>query len=228
MPPHPNPLPGGERGAGIVLMFATRHTKSLELKRLRGGEGVLETLLGSTSCEQVLLFLLARDEGYPREIARFFCVDYRPIRNQLTKLEQGGILRSRPVGRTRLYSFNPRCPYLPELRGLLEKVMTFCPDDLKERLLMNRRRPRAKENRYPEIRDRPARHPSEPRRGVHPVAPHNSTKNPGATPHPRRPYGVTGPKFVISVGNGPRTRVTARDGRAANERSRSWSMLPRS
>ena len=103
---------------------------------------MLETLLGSTSCEQVLLFILARNEGYPREIARFFSVDYRPIRNQLDKLEAGGILCSRSVGRTRLYSFNPRCPFLKELRALLEKVMTFCPADLKEMLLVNRRRPR--------------------------------------------------------------------------------------
>lgn len=103
---------------------------------------MLETLLGSTSCEQVLLFIHVRDEGYPREIARFFGVDYRPIRNQLDKLEAGAILRSRSVGRTRLYSFNPRCPFLKELKSLLTKVMTFCPDDLRERLVMNRRRPR--------------------------------------------------------------------------------------
>ena len=103
---------------------------------------MLETLLGSASCEQVMLFILARDEGYPREIARFFKVDYRPIRNQLDKLERGGILRSRLAGKTRLYSFNPRCPFLKELKSLLDKVMTFCPEDLKEELVMNRRRPR--------------------------------------------------------------------------------------
>ncbi len=103
---------------------------------------MLETLLGSTSCEQVLLFIHARQEGYPREIARFFDVDYRPIRNQLDKLEAGGILRSRSAGRTRLYSFNTQCPYLKELKALLDKVMTFCPDDLRERLIMKRRRPR--------------------------------------------------------------------------------------
>jgi hypothetical protein len=103
---------------------------------------MLEALVGSTSCEQVLIFIMARGEGYPREIARFFNVDYRPIRNQLDKLEAGGILCSRGAGKTRLYSFNPRCPYLKEVKMLLEKVMTFCPEDLKERLIMNRRRPR--------------------------------------------------------------------------------------
>lgn len=105
---------------------------------------MLEVLLGSTSCEQVLLFLQARREGYSREISRFFEVDYRPIRNQLDKLEAGGVLVSREAGRTHLYSFNPRCPYIKELKALLQKVMSFCPDDLRERLLMNRRRPRKK------------------------------------------------------------------------------------
>jgi len=103
---------------------------------------MLEPILGSASCERVLLFIHTRGEGYPREIARFFQADYRSIRNQLDKLEAGGVLRSRSTGRTRLYSFNPRCPYLKELEDLLDRVMTFCPDDLKEELLMNRRRPR--------------------------------------------------------------------------------------
>lgn len=103
---------------------------------------MLEVLLGSTSCEQVLIFIFVRNEGYPRGIARFFNVDYRPIRNQLDKLERGGILRSKLVGKTRLYSFNPRCPFLIELKALLDKVMKFCPEDLKEDLTMNRKRPR--------------------------------------------------------------------------------------
>jgi len=103
---------------------------------------MIEVLLGSTSCEQVLVFLLARNEGYPREIARFYNVDYRPIRNQLDKLESGGVLVSRVAGKTRLYSFNSRCPYLKELKALLEKVMEFCPQDMKKELFKNRRRPR--------------------------------------------------------------------------------------
>lgn len=103
---------------------------------------MLETLLGSISCEQVLLYILAREEGYPREMARFFETDFRPIRNQLDKLERGGVLRSRTAGRTHLYTFNPRYPFLKELKALLEKAMIFCPPDLKEALFMNRRGPR--------------------------------------------------------------------------------------
>jgi hypothetical protein len=117
------------------VIFTSINAKKRNLK-------MLEILLGSTSCEQVMLFILARDEGYSREIARFFGVDYRPIRNQLDKLERGGVLRSRTAGKTRLYSFNPRCPFLKELEALLDKAMKFCPDTLKEKLIINRRRPR--------------------------------------------------------------------------------------
>ena len=36
---------------------------------------MIETLLGSTNAERVLLFLLARDEGYATQIADFFDTD---------------------------------------------------------------------------------------------------------------------------------------------------------
>ena len=88
------------------------------------------------------MFLLARGEGYAREIARFFETDLAPIQNQLAKLEAGGVLVSRTAGRTRLFSFNPRYPMIDELRALLEKTLQFYPDDVRDRLLMNRRRPR--------------------------------------------------------------------------------------
>jgi predicted transcriptional regulator len=103
---------------------------------------MIESIVGSSSSEKVMMFLLARKEGYAREIARFFATGLDPIQKQLAKLEAGGILVSRIVGRTRLYCFNPRYPMIDELRALLEKTLLFYPDDVRERLLMNRRRPR--------------------------------------------------------------------------------------
>jgi hypothetical protein len=103
---------------------------------------MLEPILGSASSEKVLIFLFARQEGYAREIARFFATDLDPIQKQLSKLEAGSVLVSRVVGRTRLFSFNPRYPMVDELRALLEKTVQFYPDDIRERLLMDRRRPR--------------------------------------------------------------------------------------
>ena len=103
---------------------------------------MLESLLGSLNSERVLLFMLAREEGYATEIARFFETDLYAIQRQLDKLERGGVLVSRKAGRTLLYTFNPRYPFLAELKALLEKALSFYPPEVQERLLMNRRRPR--------------------------------------------------------------------------------------
>jgi hypothetical protein len=103
---------------------------------------MLGPLLGSSSSERVLVFILARDKGYATEIARFFRTKLYSIQKQLDKLERGGVLVSEQAGRTRLYSFNPRYPFLPELRALLMKAVSFYPEAEEEKLSMNRRRPR--------------------------------------------------------------------------------------
>lgn len=103
---------------------------------------MLESILGSISCERVLVFLAAREEGYAREIASFFTTSLAPIQKQLDKLEAGGVLVSRTAGRTRLYTFNPRYPFLKELTAFLTKAIPFYDQDLQDRLLLNRRRPR--------------------------------------------------------------------------------------
>jgi hypothetical protein len=106
---------------------------------------MLQPILGSENAERVLIFLLARKEGYPTEIARFYRKDVFGIQKQLNRLEIGGVLVSRTIGRTRLYSFNPRYPFLRELTGLLEKAFSFYPPEEREALTMNRRRPRRRE-----------------------------------------------------------------------------------
>ena len=105
---------------------------------------MIEVLLGSKNAERVLIYVFAREEGYPREIARFFNTDLKSIQNQMDKLEAGGILVSREVGRTRPYVFNLRYPFLTELKALLQKALSFYPTKEQEELVMNRRRPRAR------------------------------------------------------------------------------------
>jgi hypothetical protein len=103
---------------------------------------MLAALFGSISAERVLIFLFARGEGYAREIAKFYNTDLTPIQRGLAKFEANGVLFSRLAGKTRLYSFNPRYPFKPEIEDLLKKALTFYPPSGRERLLMNRRRPR--------------------------------------------------------------------------------------
>ena len=103
---------------------------------------MLEPLLGSVNAERCLVFILAREEGYASEVAKFFVTDLYGIQKQMDKLEAGGVLASYKAGRTRLYRFNPRYAFLKELRALLEKALDFYPADEQERLRVVRRRPR--------------------------------------------------------------------------------------
>ena len=105
---------------------------------------MLESLLGSINRERVLLFLHARNEGYAREIARFFKTDLDPIQKQLERLEFGNVIYSRNAGKTRVYSLSPRYPFLAELKALLDKALSFYPVGEKEGLVMVRQRPRRK------------------------------------------------------------------------------------
>jgi hypothetical protein len=105
---------------------------------------MIESLLGSKNAERVLIYIFAREEGYAREIASFYKTDLKSIQMQLDKFEKSGVLVSREVGRTRPYVFNPRYPFLNEVKALLQKALSFYPESAREELVMNRRRPRAR------------------------------------------------------------------------------------
>ena len=90
---------------------------------------MLQPILGSVSAERVLIYLLTREDGYAREIARFFGTEPDSIQKQFVKLETGGVLVGREVGRTVVYEFNPRYAFLSELQKLLEKALSFYPEE---------------------------------------------------------------------------------------------------
>jgi len=87
--------------------------------------------------ERVLIFLLARGEGYARGIARFWGADPDSIQKQLVKFETRGVLTSKQVGQTVLYQFNARYAFLPELKQLLEKALSYYPESEREQLLIS-------------------------------------------------------------------------------------------
>ena len=103
---------------------------------------MIEGLFGSVDAERVLLFMATREQAYGREIAVFWETHVHGIQRQLDKFENGGLLISSLVGRTRVYTWNPRWPFGEELRALLKKAVGFLPDDLRMRLSLDRRRPR--------------------------------------------------------------------------------------
>ena len=105
---------------------------------------MLEVLLGSKNRERVLQYILAKGEGYAKEIADFYGTSLDPVQKQLEKLELGGVLVSKSVGRTRVFVFNPRYAFLDELKALLEKARSYYSHEEIERLTMQRKRPRRK------------------------------------------------------------------------------------
>lgn len=103
---------------------------------------MIEVIFGSENAEKILIFLFIRQKGNATEIANFYNIAQSTAQSQLTKFENGGVLVSFLEGRTRVYEFNPRYAFLPELKALLEKAFQFYPPEEIERLKMNRRRPR--------------------------------------------------------------------------------------
>lgn len=94
--------------------------------------------------ELILIYLAGRNEGYAREIAKYYNMSLSPVQNQLELLESSGIIYGKNAGKTIIYRFNQRYPYYNELIKFLEKVLLFLPENEKEKLLMTRKRPRRK------------------------------------------------------------------------------------
>lgn len=106
---------------------------------------MLEGLFGNVIIEKILFFLYVYGEGYPLGVARVFEVPVNRIQQQLKRLENGGVVTSRLVGKVRLYTFNPRFPFLKELRELTARAYEFVPENEKERYFRMRKRPRRAE-----------------------------------------------------------------------------------
>lgn len=109
---------------------------------------MLKSLFGSKDKEFVLQYILSKNEGYASKIARFYGLNPSQITKQLDTLEDGGILVSFQIGRSRLYKFNPKYYFKDELFALLEKARSVYPEELKEKLLFSRTTPRKKGKPY--------------------------------------------------------------------------------
>ncbi len=103
---------------------------------------MLEALFGNRTATKVLLYLENYEEGYGKAIAETFSLPLNAVQNQLQKLEEGGILVSQLKGKTRMYTWNPRNPFLKEIRALLEKSFEYLPEDEIKAYYRQRMRPR--------------------------------------------------------------------------------------
>jgi DNA-binding transcriptional ArsR family regulator len=110
---------------------------------INGKGGImLEGLFGNSTVEKIFFVLYAYGEGYPLGMAKLFGVPVNSIQQQLKRLESSGIVSSRLLGKIRLYTFNPRYPFLKELTSLIEKAYEFLPEREKDKYYRERTRPR--------------------------------------------------------------------------------------
>lgn len=102
---------------------------------------MLEGIFGNRTAERVLLFIEQYGEGYAREIAGTFeDVSVSMVLAQLKRFEAAGLLASRARGRTLLFSWNPRYPFLAEVRALLRKALGALPESDRQRYFRARSR----------------------------------------------------------------------------------------
>ena len=103
----------------------------------------LEALFGGQAATKVLLFIENYGEGYASSIARTFEMPVSEIQKQLKKFEEAGILVSRRVGTSRVFTWNPRDPALNGLRQMLKSTLEYgIPSDRLKKYYRQRRRPR--------------------------------------------------------------------------------------
>lgn len=103
---------------------------------------VLESILGNTSATYVLLFLENYGEGHASRISKTFDVSIMGIQRQLRRFEDNGILVSKLVGRTRVFSFNDRNPTVKNLRAFLSIELDALPQTITKKYFRQRQRPR--------------------------------------------------------------------------------------
>ena len=105
-------------------------------------QATLEVLFGGKAAAKVLLFVENYGDGYASRIAKTFDMPLSEVQKQLRKFEVAGILVSRMVGNSRIYTWNPRDPALEGLRDLLRQTLeNGIPEETLQAYFRQRQRP---------------------------------------------------------------------------------------
>lgn len=104
---------------------------------------MLETILGNRNAYYSLLFVYHYGEVYPNLVAKSLGEKtLTPIQAQFKRLEEGGILKGKKIGRATMYSFNEKSSIVKHLREMVKiEYENILPKD-KEKLFAIRARPR--------------------------------------------------------------------------------------
>ena len=105
---------------------------------------MLEPIFGSIVVEKILFYLLVYKTGYMRGIAKLFNIPIGTMVNQLDRLENGSVIVSKKEGTIRIYSLNPRYPFIKELEAFLQRAKDALSEEEIEKYYRMRTRPRRK------------------------------------------------------------------------------------
>jgi predicted transcriptional regulator len=107
---------------------------------------MLEKLFGNVVIEKILFYLLVNEKGYATEIKGALQIPLYSVQIALARLEQGGIVARQPKGKTQVYQYNPRYPFLNELKAFIQKAYSSLPEEIRKRFYEApiRKRPRRK------------------------------------------------------------------------------------
>jgi len=105
---------------------------------------MLESLFGNPIIEKILFYLLLNEKTYPTQLRKVFQKPLYSFQRALGRLEKGGIVVSYKEGKTVIYEFNPRYPFLTELMEFLQKAYDSFPLKFRQKYYepIDRKRPR--------------------------------------------------------------------------------------
>ena len=93
---------------------------------------MLESLFGTPVIEKILFFLTVNKKCYPSQLKNVFQIPLYSFQRALARLEKGGMIVSYREGKTLLYEFNPRYPFLSELKVFLQKAYEALPQEMRD------------------------------------------------------------------------------------------------
>lgn len=105
---------------------------------------ILDGIFGNKTASRVLLHLFHYNEIHAAAIAKDYGVASTPIRMQLERFEKTGIIVTKNVGRTRVFFFNQKSPFVKPMKAILEIFYHSLTIEEKEKVFFTRRRPREK------------------------------------------------------------------------------------
>lgn len=110
---------------------------------------MFEYLFDNKNVEKILMYLALHGKAYASELSRYFGSSLDPIQKTLKKLEEGGLLVSFLEGKTRVFQWNPRYPFLQEIQALAKKAYGYLPSSIQENQYQKTKRKRPRRSGKP-------------------------------------------------------------------------------